>query len=394
MTERLYYADSFLREFEGRVLSCTRRGDRFEILLDRTAFYPASGGQPHDTGRLGEVAVSDVFEREEDDVVVHVAEGPLSLGPIHGTIDWDRRFDHLQQHTGQHLLSAAFLRLFRFPTVGFHLGREICTIDLAAPQVVPRHLEEAEALANRIVFEDRPIQASLREKEEVERMGVRKQVDREGMLRIIEIPEFDIQPCGGTHASRTGQVGPILVRKTERQKQDWRVEFVCGGRAIRAARMDFEALGAAAREIGCGSAETPTMVAKLLEERKSASRERNRLTERLVEFEARELLASQGRTVVYAFEEADAAFLRQVATRLCTEPGVCAVVASRSARQFVFAQSKDSGRDMQRVLRETLVHSGGRGGGSKDFAQGTAPEAANVDELLAKARTLLIENPA
>jgi alanyl-tRNA synthetase len=389
MTERLYYTDSFLREFDAKVVSCEERDGSFEVLLDRTAFYPTSGGQPNDTGLLGEAAVVDVYDREDDHEIVHVTDRPVLPGAVHGVIDWERRFDHIQQHTGQHLLSAAFVKLFHFPTVSFHLGREICTIDLDAPSVVPRHLAEAERTANGVIFEDRPISISFREKEELEGLGVRKKVEREGTLRILEIEGFDIQPCGGTHAARTGQVGLILVRKLERVKQVWRVEFVSGGRALAAARGDFETLGAAAREIGCGMAEVPAMLAKMIEERKAAHRERGQLAARLAELEAGALLATGERTIVQAFDEGDAAFLRQVASRLAAAPGVRAVVASRAARQFVFAQSKDAGGDMNRMLRDVLGPAGGKGGGAKDFAQGTVPEAANIDELLGKAREML-----
>jgi alanyl-tRNA synthetase len=389
MTHRLYYTDSFLREFDAMVVSCRPADDRFEVVLDRTAFYPTSGGQPHDTGKLGEANVIEVFDREEDHEIVHVVDAPLPAGPVSGSIDWERRFDHIQQHTGQHLLSAAFLKLFKFPTVSFHLGREICTIDLGAPSVVPRHLEEAERLASRTVFDDRPIAVSFREKEELAGLGVRKQVDREGTLRIIEIEGFDIQPCGGTHAARTGQVGAILVRKLERQKQYWRVEFVCGERAIAAARADFDTLGAAAREIGCGMTEVPAMVTKMIEERKTAHRERSQLAGRLAELEAAALLARGEKTIVHAFDAGDPAFLRQVAARLAAAPDVRVVIASRAARQFVFAQAKDLGGDMGRALRDVLGPAGGKGGGSKEFAQGTVPEAANIDELLTQARARL-----
>ncbi len=386
MTERLYYTDSFLREFDAQAISCEASGERFEVVLDRTAFYPTSGGQPHDTGRLGDANVVDVFDREADHTILHVTDRPVLPGAVHGAIDWERRFDHLQQHTGQHLLSAAFLKLFRFPTVSFHLGREISTIDLEAPSVVPRHIEEAERLANLVIFEDRPIAVSFREKEELAGLGVRKQVEREGTLRLVGIEEFDIQPCGGTHAARTGQVGAILVRKIERQKQLWRVEFVCGARAIRGARSDFEALGAAAREIGCGPAELPGMVKKLIEEGKRANRERGRTMERVAEFEAQSLLARGEKIIVHAFDEGDAVFVRRAAATLAKQPGVQAVVASRAARHFVFARAEDAAGDMNLLLREVLTPAGGKGGGTKEFAQGTVPEAANLDELLARAR--------
>ena len=293
MTERLYYTDSFLREFDAQALECKPAGERFEVVLDRTAFYPASGGQPHDTGRLGEAEVLEVFERE-DNAVVHVTDRAVARGPVRGAIDWERRFDHIQQHTGQHLISAAFLELFRFPTVSFHLGRDVSTIDLAAPSVVPRHLEEAERLANRAIFEDRPVRVSFASAAQLAEAGIRKAVERAGLLRVVEIEGFDRQPCGGTHAQRTGQVGLLLLRRLEKQKQNWRVEFVCGFRAWRVARRDYAALGEAAGAISCGLPEVPAMVAKALEERQAAQRERQRLLERLAEMEARTLAASGG----------------------------------------------------------------------------------------------------
>jgi alanyl-tRNA synthetase len=394
-TERLYYTDSFLREFDATAVSCDPQEDgRWQVRLDRTAFYPTSGGQPHDTGRLDHAAVVDVVEREEDGEILHITDRAVSLGPVHGSIDWDRRFDHIQQHSGQHLLSAAFLKLFDFPTVSFHLGREISTIDLDAPSVVPRHVEEAARLVNQVVFEDRPVTVTFRESEELSALGVRKQVERKGTLRVVEIESFDVQPCGGTHAARVGQVGPLLVRKLERQKQYWRVEFVCGRRALREAHADFEALGAAARQIGCGMGEVPAMVVRMLDERKAAHRELAQVAARLAELEAAALLASGQNPIVHAFDQADPAFLRQVASLLAARPGMRALLAGRSSRQFVFAQAKGLAGDMNRLLRETVAAAGGKGGGSKDFAQGTVPESANIGEILTRAREVLIREPS
>ncbi len=178
-TERLYYVDSFLREFEARVISCESRGAQFHVVLDRTAFYPTSGGQPHDTGQLGNATVVDVTERE-DGVIVHVTDRSLESGPVHGTIDWQRRFDHMQQHTGQHLLSAAFVELFKMPTVSFHLGGESSTIDLAGASLSEDQAEAAERLTNQIIFEDHTVEVRYGTREELAAAGVRKEVDREG----------------------------------------------------------------------------------------------------------------------------------------------------------------------------------------------------------------------
>ncbi len=191
--------------------------------------------------------VVEVVDREDGEIV-HVTDREVAVGPVHGVIDWERRFDHMQQHTGQHLLSAAFIELFKFRTVSFHLGRDISTIDLAAPSIVPRFLEEAEGRVNEIIFEDRAIAVCYATAAQLAESGVRKEVKREGVLRVIEVEGFDRQPCGGTHLARTGQAGILLIRKWERQKQNWRVEFVCGGRALTAARADFVTLSGS----GCG----------------------------------------------------------------------------------------------------------------------------------------------
>lgn len=395
MTEKLYYHDSFLREFEAQVISCEPSGGQFHVVLDRTAFYPTSGGQPNDTGRLGEAAVVDVTERE-DGTVVHVAERALGRGPVHGMIDWERRFDHMQQHTGQHLLSAAFIELFKFQTVSFHLGGESSTIDLAAASLSAGQAEAAERLTNQIIFEDRAVEAQSGTREELAASGARKAVDREGVLRAIRVEKFDLQPCGGTHVARTGQVGLVLLRKIEKQKQNWRVEFVCGGRAWRAARGDFAALSEAARLLSCGQPEVPAILGKALEERKQAQRARQVLLEELAAHEARELLceaeAGAGgtvRVVMRVFEDAEPAYLRVVATRLAAQPGVQVLLATRACGHVVFAQSPGLAADMNALLREALNAAGGKGGGTRDFAQGSVLEASRVEMMLAAAAARL-----
>ncbi len=245
MTERLYYRDAFLKEFDACVISCEQAGQRWRVVLDRTAFYPASGGQPHDFGTLGSAPVVEVADAE-DGSVVHYTDASIAPGPVHAEIDWARRFDHMQQHTGQHLLSAVFIELFQFQTISFHLGRETSTIDLQAPAIVPRHLDEAERRANELIFEDRVVAVRFGTAEELAAAGIRKEVDREGVLRAVEIEGIDLQPCGGTHLARTGQAGLLLIRSLERRRDAWRLEFVCGFRALAAARADYLRLGEAA----------------------------------------------------------------------------------------------------------------------------------------------------
>jgi len=333
--------------------------------------------------------VLDVFERD-DHTVVHVTDRRLGSGPVRGVIDWERRFDHMQQHTGQHLLSAAFLELFQFPTVSFHLGREVSTIDLGAPGISAQQLEQAERRVNQITFEDRPVTVRFGTAQELAEAGIRKAVEREGILRAIEVEGFDLQPCGGTHVARTGQIGLLLLRKCEKVKQNWRVEFVCGQRAARVARGDFMGLSEAARQLSCGLTEVPAMVARALEERQAGHRVRQRLQEQLAEVEALLLLATEmrvgkvgeARVVLHVFEEADADYLRLLAAKLVAESGVQVLLASKAGGQVVFGQSPGLSTDMNALLRESLQSAGGRGGGSKDFAQGSVPNAGALEDIL------------
>jgi alanyl-tRNA synthetase len=395
MTERLYYHDSSLREFDASVISCEQDGERWKVVLDRTAFYPTSGGQPHDLGTLNGVPVIEVADAEENKVV-HYTTAEIPTGAVRGRIDWARRRDHMQQHTGQHLLSAAFIELFQFPTVSFHLGKEISTIDLEAAAIVPRHLEEAERRVNEIIFEDRPVVILFGTAEELAEAGIRKKVEREGVLRAIEVEGFDRQPCGGTHLERTGQAGLLLIRKLERRRELWRVEFVCGLRALAAARGDFAALGQAASLLSCGLPEVPSVLAKMIEERRAQHGEVKKLEERLAEHEARALLASSAtldghgsRLIVASVERATPAYLGLVAARIVAEEGAVALLGSRETGHVVFAQSKGLAHDMGEVLRESLREFGGKGGGPKDFAQGSVPDAGLVDAVLARAKGLL-----
>ena len=391
-TERLYYRDSFLREFDAQVISCEKEGDCWKVVLDRTAFYPTSGGQPHDTGKLGDVPVIEVADAEHK--VVHYASAEVPVGPVHGVIDWPRRIDHMQQHTGQHLLSAAFIELFGFQTVSFHLGKETSTIDLDTPAVIPKRPEEAERRVNEVIFEDKPVVIRFGTAEELIEAGIRKKVEREGILRAIEVEGFDRQPCGGTHLERTGQAGLLLIRKLERRRDQCRVDFVCGFRALAAARNDFSTLTQAASLLSCGLGEVPAVLGKLIEERRVQHGTVKRLEERLAEHEARELLASQPstgalRVIASALEGATPSYLGLLAAKLVAEANVVALLASRASGHVVFAQTKGLSHDMGALLRNTLKQFGGKGGGAKDFAQGNVLDAAKAADVVAHAKKVL-----
>jgi alanyl-tRNA synthetase len=417
VTDRLYYHDSFLKEFEANVVSCEREGDRWKVVLDRTAFYPASGGQPHDTGRLGDAQVLEVVEelhgpadaqKSVADGIIHYTSAELPAGPVAGKIDWQRRIDHMQQHTAQHLLSAAFIELFGFQTKSFHLGTVTSTIDIEAPSIQPKHLEAAERRTNEIILEDREVVIRYGTAQELADAGIRKTVEREGVLRAIDIAEFDRQPCGGTHLARTGQAGLLLIRKLERRRDLWRIEYVAGYRALAAARSDFATLTQAAAVLTCALPEVPAGISKWQDERRAAQSSAKKMEDRLAQLEARELLAQQaaaapaghdaaaGASLIAAvLDDASASYLGILAAKLVAESKVVAFLASRSAGQVVFAQTPDAlpaTVDLGALLRESIKEFGGKGGGNRNFAQGSLPNAADAAKAIERAKSLLPPN--
>ena len=401
MTDRLYYRDSFLHEFEGEITEVVPVADingRHGIYLDRTAFYPTSGGQVYDTGWISsagssaKVPVVEVAETEDGRVVHYIEadKAPLQGTRIRGLIDPVRRRDHMQQHSGQHVLSAAFIRLFNLPTVSFHMGEDACSIDLDTPTLTAKQVEETEALANQIVQENRPVEIKFVTQSAAQEMGLRKppRTDKDE-LRLINIQDFDLSACGGTHVQNTGQIGCILLRKTERVRQGWRVEFVCGQRAVATARLDYTALTDAAALYSGHIRDVPQQVRKFQEEVRSANKAGERLLEELAELHAARLLAEvppiNGRKVIARVnKERDLAFIRLLAQKLTRlELNVVALLGSEAGQiSLVFAQSKGMPFDMGALLKETLAKLGGRGGGSKDMAQGGLPGAEGLEAAL------------
>lgn len=382
MTERLYYTDSYLRNFSAHVTS--RSGDGSILYLDRTAFYPTSGGQPYDLGSIGGVPVLNVID--EDDRIAHHLAAPFQLGSVDCVIDWNRRFDHMQQHTGQHLLSAVFEELFALHTVSFHLGAESATLDLEGRPVDSRIAEQVERRANEIVFENRPVSVDFEDASEAR--DLRKPSEREGTLRIISIENLDRSACGGTHVRRTGEIGPILVRKLEKVRQSTRVEFLCGSRAIRRARADYDALSKTAQLFSATLNEVPTVVAAQMETARVNEKARNKLALDLAAYQGKELYQSTGpdpdgiRRITRRAERGNLEELRAIAQNFTAQSKAIFVAALTDPPSILLATSADTGIDAGKLLKAALTEAGGRGGGTARIAQGSVAEAALLDQVL------------
>jgi len=394
MTERLYYTDAYLAEFESEVTACTPAADRFEVSLAGTAFYPTGGGQPNDLGTLGGRAVLDVIDRE-DAGVTHVVDGPLDPGArVIGVVDWTRRFDHMQQHTGQHLLSAAFESVAQAQTSSFHLGAISSTIDLNRV-LSPIDIAAAEGEANRVVWLDREVSVCFASAGEGAALSLRKEPARTGTLRLIEVADFDRSACGGTHVARTGAVGIIAITGWEKFKGGTRVEFLCGGRALGRIREWRDVFSATSRVLSVLPAGLAPAIERLQADNKALSKAARELQAQLAVHKAAELVsagvpAADGRiVVVQVFEGWDASGLNAVASAAAASPGVCAAVfSSPTPALVVVARSRDASVNASAVVKALLGRFGGKGGGKPELAQGGGL-AGDLTEMVAAARELL-----
>jgi alanyl-tRNA synthetase len=428
-TKRLYYDDAFVREFSANLLSCEPVGPAasgnpaddttvekpgtaaalenpvsaaasktpavslWRVKLDRTAFYPTSGGQPHDTGRLGDARVVEVLDEEEE--VIHVVDKPIEIATVKGSIDWQRRFDHMQQHTGQHVLSAVFHSKFALPTVSFHLGSDVCTIDVRGQEPTQEILDRAMAAANDVVYADRAVHVKYGSAEDLAAAGVRKTVERTGTLRAIEIESLELQPCGGTHVQRTGQIGMISLRGVSRIRQDWRVEFACGRRAERLARDDFATLRAVAQRLNCSAQEAVFAAERVIAERDAHFKRARASIQRLAEMDARAYLQEVQigpdglRVIAKLFEGEPPDYVQSFARELAQAENTVALLIRSECGQVFFLQHSTAKKNMNALLAEALQHVAGKGGGSRDSARARLADPQRASEFLRIAAELL-----
>lgn len=424
LTERLYYNDSHLIEFEARVIDATERVSGWTaVVLDRTAFYPTGGGQPSDTGTLNGSRVVECIDDGERGVI-HVVQGvaPARDTIVAGRVDCARRLDHMQQHTGQHILSQAFINLFNAETKSFRVLESSCEIDIDLANPRDETIERAVELANNVVWEDRAITIHLVSADEAAALPLRKEPSRAGELRLIEIEGFDLTPCGGTHAYRTGEVGMIAMRSWERAKGLTRVEFVAGMRAL----ADYRRANRSARDVAalfsCGRDDVAQHTAQLVEENKELRRQVRALEEVAAEVEAEKLFSVAVQTdglpsdvtrlhsggvelqsdgvqlqsddtnlVVHVFESRDVEFLKRVARALIAHPRTIALLGSREndAARLVFARSADAPGDMNALMREACALLDGRGGGKPDLAQGGGKNVGKLQEAIDRAVSII-----
>lgn len=397
-TERLYYSDSHLIEFNASVVDITERVSGWTaVILDRTAFYPTGGGQPTDTGTLNGARVVECIE--DDNAVLHLIQGSTpSIGTkVKGRVDWPRRLDHIQQHTGQHILSQAFVTLFNAPTRSFRVLEQSCEIDVELANASTGIIERAVELANNVIWEDREITIRNISAEEAARLPLRKDPARGGELRIIEVEGFDMSPCGGTHAYRTGEVGMIAVRSWERAKGLIRIEFVAGTRALADYRKANKSARDTAALFSTARDEAPQLAAHMVEENKELHR-RVRFLEDIAAgaeatqlYETAEVRSDGTRLIAQVFSDKNPDNLKKLAHALIAKPHAIALLGAfdKENARLIFARSSDATGDMNQLMREACSIVDGRGGGKPDMAQGGGRNVTRLHEAIEKSRELL-----
>ncbi len=396
MTTRLYYDDSYCTKFDATVAAAGELGGRPAVQLDRTFFYPTSGGQPNDTGTLGGVNVVDVLV--QDDVLWHVLAEGTALQPgqtVTGTIDWQRRYDHMQQHSGQHLLSQVFYRLFGWETVSVHFGAAESTLDLDAASIEPDQLVSAEQEANRLAYAALPITAYAVAQEALAAVPLRRPPKVTGIVRIVEIAEFDYSACGGTHVHTTAEIAPIKIVRQERRRGQTRLTFLCGLRAVRDYAEKHRLLIEAAGVFSTDIAAVPALVQRSVDQTRELQRQVDTLTEQIISYEVPELLAAAPldgilRVVQKIYVDRSVDALKQAATLLRSQSQTLALLCTQSGGKLtlLFGRSDDVALHAGNLLRDTLKAFGGNGGGRPELAQGGGVDPAQAAAMLDYARNL------
>jgi len=380
MTEKLYYTDVTCKDFTARVESRQQSPQGPVICLDRTAFYPTSGGQSHDVGTINGIAVRDVWSDAEGNIW-HLLEQPLDATEVQGSINWDVRFDHMQQHTGQHLLSAAFLRLLQANTLSVHMGAAINTVDFDLPQLSWEEAFRVEEEVNRIIQENRRVTIALVGEDTLADFNLRREPQVRGVIRIVQVEGYDVSPCGGTHTPYTGQIGLGKLTAIERYKGGVRVTFLCGARALRDYRHALQVLQKLGAQLNVGSDDCPDAVARLLEDNRLLRRSQQQTQQAFAEMEAQLLwqatsISKGARRIVKHWEARSFSEIQALARQLQGLPNTAAflMITEGDSLRLICTRSHDLEKmDANACMRAALGQLGGRGGGTSTLAQGGAP---------------------
>ena len=390
MKNLLFYTNSMIKEFTAHVLHTGNDG-RDYVVLNNTAFYPTGGGQPHDTGWLNDTEVIDV--EKIDDEIRHYVNGSIPTGEVVGKLNWARRFDHMQQHAGQHILTAAFVELFDIATTSFHLGTGVVTIDLSTESVTDEQLQLAEARANEIILENRPIETKWVTKDELSNYNLRKDVSVDEDIRLVIIPDYDYNGCGGTHPTSTGQVSLLKILGTEKMKKQVRVHFVCGNRVLKELTMRKQVLSDVARQLSVPEEQAADTLKKVLNVAKATEKTLAETKDALLVYEAKELIVlAKNNIVSVTFENRTIQELQKLGRFITQESAdsIALIVANNEDKlQFIAARGANVDTSMKNITTTILPMINGKGGGNDALVQGGGEKMMSAEDLLNEILRLL-----
>jgi alanyl-tRNA synthetase len=383
-TKRLYFEDAYLKEFEAAVVEKRDLGGKPAVVLDQTCFYPESGGQPSDRGTVDGVSVVHVLE--EDTEIIHVLDKELTAPRIKGVIDWKRRFDHMQQHSGQHILSQSFVELLDGETLSFHLGEEASTLEIGLKEISEREAERVESRANEIVFEDREIKTCFVPDEKISTVPLRRPPKKEGVIRVVEVSGFDYSACGGTHCRRTGEIGLIKITKWDKIRSNMRFEFLCGGRALQDYTWKNRSVVATGLKLSAYEKDIAASVEKMLQEVKQAKKTMRKLQEQLAVYEAQDLIQkAKGRIIrqIWAEKSFEEAKLLALKIIRAGEFAVVFGIREEEKNRLILASSEKLALDMRELIPEVFSRVGGKGGGSPSLVELVMERGVDLTAVLA-----------
>jgi alanyl-tRNA synthetase len=386
MTEKLFWRDPYQKEFSAHVLEQIEVPDGHALVLDQTCFYATSGGQPNDLGTLNSIAVKDV--RMDGARLLHILPEPIPTENVNGLIEWNRRFDHMQQHTGQHILSAAFYKLFHAETSSFHLGEEFCSIELSVPHLNESQIQQAEQVANEIIFGATPVTAFFVDPKRASEYPLRKQSDLEESLRIIQIADFDLSPCSGTHVKNAGEVGMVFVYGQEKLSQNMKITFLYGNRIHRTFKKDLAVLRGLSKTLTTSFELLPDSIGKLQTQLKELRKENNRLKEETLKAEAVQIANEasdwNGKRLLIRVWSRPYQEIRTLAQILSGQKEMIGILASSSEKRAVFFKHPSVGIDLKPIFQDFLSRTGAKGGGPPHLMEaGGLSENVKLEDLLA-----------
>jgi len=389
-TKKLYFEDTYLIEFDARVIEKREIEGRPAIVLDRTAFYPEAGGQSCDRGTINGVSVLHVVE--DGETIIHVLERTIEADTVHGRIDWPRRFDRMQQHSGQHILSQAFYEVVKGTTLSFHIGDEVSTLEIGVPKISDPDLDKVEARANAVLFENREIKTYFVPEDKIGTVPLRKPPKKEGRIRVVEVSGFDYSACGGTHCRRAGEIGLIKVTKADRIRNNLRFEFVCGGRALRDFQDKNRTVRQAAAFFSVADRDIAATIGKSLAEIKALKKKVRKLEERIASYEVREIIhGAQGKVIQAVFEDKSPEEVRFLAVQIIHRAELIVLFGAHGDNQshLILAAAEGLGLDVRTFIPAISAVIQVRGGGSPSLVELVTTEKGNLGPALEAARKSL-----